>query len=487
MAQSALPEKSISWIVKEKYWRQKRISLSVDVVTQKRNRSATDLIEMLASRANSSLWADSAHQLGTKELTSNKEFDIAIIGGGFSGLWTAFHLNQLDKNLRIALFEARDIGFGASGRNGGWASSEYPVTKKSLIKRHGEALTNQLFLALDQSIDEIGTFARRNAPTAGFTKSGSLYFSRNQGQLDRLRAKSPDSDWLTKKQLRDLINVDGVLGGVFDENCATVHPYELLQGLAEYLIKRKVSIYTRSFATRIPGGLLVNSFKISASRVIQATEVYGEANREFIPLYSLMVATEPLSKKIWQKIGNEERFTFAENTHVINYAQRTVDDRLAIGGRGASTPYLSRLKVSKESTESIHNRLRNLARSWFPVLRDIRFTHSWGGAVAITRNWEPYLQFDRKSGFGRLGGYAGDGVTMSHLAGKIMAAEILDKQLPARNLHFVNQPIRKWEPEPLRYLAVNSLVQLSNLADFEESKTGKPSLLNRVIEPLILR
>ena len=200
-----------------------------------------------------------------------------------------------------------------------------------------------------------------------------------------------------------------------------------------------------------------------------------------------MVATEPLSKKIWQKIGNEERFTFAENTHVINYAQRTVDDRLAIGGRGASTPYLSRLKVSKESTESIHNRLRNLARSWFPVLGDTRFTHSWGGAVAITRNWEPYLQFDHKSGFGRLGGYAGDGVTMSHLAGKIMAAEILDKKLPVRNLHFVNQPIRKWELEPLRYLAVNSLVQLSNLADFEESRTGKPSLLNRVIEPLILR
>ena len=126
-----------------------------------------------------------------------------------------------------------------------------------------------------------------------------------------------------------------------------------------------------------------------------------------------------------------------QKIHIINYAQRTIDNRLAIGGRGASTPYLSRLKVSKESTESIHNRLRNLVRSWFPILTDITFTHSWGGAVAITRNWEPYLQFDRKSGFGRLGGYAGDGVTMSHLAGKIMAAEILDKQLPARNLPFV--------------------------------------------------
>ena len=135
----------------------------------------------------------------------------------------------------------------------------------------------------------------------------------------------------------------------------------------------------------------------------------------------------------------------------------------------------------------MHSRLRKLARSWFPILENTKFTHSWGGAVAITRNWEPYLQYDRKQGFGRLGGYAGDGVTMSYLSGKIMAAEILDRKLELRKLHFVNQPISKWEPEPLRYLAVNSLVQLSNLADFEESISDRPSLLNKVIEPLILR
>lgn len=442
---------------------------------------------MPASKANSSLWAESARKLDTRELAGNKEFDVAIIGGGFSGLWTAYHLNQLDKSLRIAVFEAREIGFGASGRNGGWASSEYPVTKKSLIKRHGEAKTNQLFDALDQSINEIGKFAKKYAPNAGFVKSGSLYFSRNHGQLERLRAKSSTKDWLSAKELREFINVEGALGGVFDPSCATVHPFELLQGLAEFLIKRRVTIYQRAWATQISGGLLVNSFKIKAPKVIQATEVYGQANREFIPLYSLMIATEPLSNKIWKEIGNQERFTFAENSHVINYAQRTVDNRLAIGGRGASTPYLSKLKVSKEQTKSVHIRLRKLAQSWFPILESSKFTHSWGGAVAITRNWEPYLQYDRKKGFGRLGGYAGDGVTMSYLAGKIMAAEVLDRKIELRKLHFVNQPIRNWEPEPIRYLAVNSLVQLSNLADLEESKSGKPSLLNKVIEPLILR
>jgi glycine/D-amino acid oxidase-like deaminating enzyme len=135
----------------------------------------------------------------------------------------------------------------------------------------------------------------------------------------------------------------------------------------------------------------------------------------------------------------------------------------------------------------VHDTIRSLLRSWFPILRDVNFTHSWGGAVAITRDWEPYLQWDPKSGFGRLGGYAGDGVTMSSLAAKILAHEILDAKNELRNLHFVNRKIRRWEPEPIRYLGVNALVKLSGIADTEERITGRASLLNRVIEPLILR
>ena len=128
-----------------------------------------------------------------------------------------------------------------------------------------------------------------------------------------------------------------------------------------------------------------------------------------------------------------------------------------------------------------------MARHWFPILHDIRFTHSWGGAVAITRDWEPYLIWNRNQGFGKIGGYAGDGVTMSYLASKTLVAEILDSVSPLRNLHFINRKMKKWEPEPLRYLGVNSLVKLSAIADQEEAWTGRPSVVNRFIAPLILR
>ena len=442
---------------------------------------------MPASRASNPLWSDSPSRLTISAPSLEGFFDVAIIGGGFSGLWSAFHLKKLDPSLKIAIFEAKSLGYGASGRNGGWASSEYPVHKETLKKRIGASLTTQLFEALDQSIDEIGDFSK-NHSEVGFAKSGSLYFARNRAQLSRLKSKADERNlWLSSSEVKERLNVTGALGGVLNPSCATVHPFNLVMALAAHLQSKGVSIFENSWASPVSGGVLVNSAFIKAPVVIQATEAFAAPGREFIPLYSLMVATEPLSESIWAEIGNSERFTFAENSHMVNYAQRTVDNRIAIGGRGATYPFASKLQESKESTAKVHETIRSLLRSWFPILRDVDFTHSWGGAVAITRDWEPYVQWDPKSGFGKLGGYAGDGVTMSHLAAKVLAHEILNKGSDLRNLHFVNRKIRRWEPEPIRYLGVNALVKLSGIADTEERITGRASLLNRVIEPLILR
>ena len=443
---------------------------------------------MLDSKANNSLWADQPTEERFLTLDSSLECDVAIIGGGFSGLWSAYHLLKLKPELRISIFEANEIGFGASGRNGGWASSDYPVYRSTLIKRHGEEKVKLLFGALHQSIDEIGRFAASHAPQANFTKSGTMLFARNSAQRARLlNLVDDDHRWLDAKAASQLLDVAGIQGALFNEECATVQPYELVMGLARYLSSAGVSIFRGARATATDHGVLVNSYAVTAPIVIHATEVFGSPGRNFIPLYSQMVATEPLSDELWQEIGAESRFTFAEGSHLINYAQRTADNRLAIGGRGATYPWRSALHETKEMTAEVHERLRQLARSWFPSLNDVAFTHAWGGAVAITRNWEPYLQWDRMRGVGRLGGYAGDGVTMSYLAAKIMATLICDDRSELAELHFVNQKIRQWEPEPLRYIAVNSLVKLSGVADSEERLTGRPSVLNSIIAPLILR
>lgn len=439
------------------------------------------------SKPNNSLWASEVTAQSLQAHPADS-YDVAIIGGGFSGLWSAYHLLQLNPALKIAIFEARKFGFGASGRNGGWASSDYPVYRSTLEKRHGLDSTNKLFAALISSIDDIGKFAQSSAPDAHFVKSGTLMFARNAAQEKRLRASEDEMHhWKDRSELDSMIRVADARGALFNPECATIHPFGLLQGLLQYLSAKGVHLIEGAYATKAAEGVLVNSSFIHAPIVIQATEVFAEPGREFIPLYSLMVATEPISQEIWNEIGAEARFTFAEGAHMVNYAQRTADNRLAIGGRGATYPMGSQLKVKKEMTSTVHAHLRELARTWFPQIGHVFFTHAWGGAVAITRNWEPYVQFDRNSGFGRLGGYAGDGVTMSYLAGKILAHLVSGKESDLTQLHFVNKKIRKWEPEPLRYIAVNSLVKLSGIADKEEARTGRPSVVSKIIAPLILR
>ena len=436
---------------------------------------------------NNSLWADGFKQSG-KRNEFNNSYDVAIIGGGFSGLWSAYHLLKLDPKLSIVIFEAKSIGYGASGRNGGWVSSDYPVYRKTLEKRHGLDATDNLFKELANAIDEIGQISGQIAPKASFVKSGTVTFARNKAQERRLK-ESADSEhfWKSAGELGQLIQVTDLRGGLFNSQCATINPFQLVLGLANYLESKGVVIAEGVFATQTNGGVLANSSLVKAPVVIRASEAFSNPGREFIPLYSLMIASEALSEEIWDQIGVKDRFTFAEGTHLVNYAQRTADNRLAIGGRGASYPFGSKLIEEKEMTYSVHQSLERMAKRWFPVLKNVKFTHAWGGAVAITRNWEPYVQFDKSTGFARLGGYAGDGVTMSYLASKILADLIVGRESNVTNLHFVNREIRKWEIEPLRYLAVNSLVKLSGIADKEEARTGRPSLVSRLISPLILR
>jgi len=443
----------------------------------------------MSQEINTSLWAKAITASQFQALGNDGQCDVAIVGGGFSGLWLAFHLLQIDASLSISIFEARHIGFGASGRNGGWVSAQYPVSKESLIKRHGESKTAALTKALKESIDEIGNFARQNAKGAHFIKGGSLTFARNSAQASRLQSYiDSDHQWLTASEVKSKINIAGALGAIFTPYCAAIDPMGLLQGVAGYLRQVGVLIYENSPVGKISNGQLqVLKYRVSAPKIITATEAFRAPSRNQIPLYSLMVATQPLSDSIWNEIGNQGRATFAEGKHLVNYAQRTADNRLAIGGRGARYPFRSKQQSAFEHFKKVHSGLRDLARSWFPILQDTTFTHAWGGAIAITRDWEPFARWDKSQGYGELGGYAGDGVTMSYLASKTLAGQIMEVTSDLNGLHFLSHQSKKWEVEPIRYAAVNALVKLSGVCDAEEAITGRASLINKVITPLVSR
>ena len=414
---------------------------------------------------NSSLWRGVEQITARKSLTSNKTFDVAIIGGGFSGLWSAFHLKQIQPSLSIAIFEQNYVGFGASGRNGGWASAEYPTSSARLIKEHGSQVYQNLRNSLIESIDEIGQIAKTNNWLIEYAKGGSLVFATNNAQLSRI-SKDIDNEhnFLNSDEVKQLLNVRNIMGGIFTPHCAALNPFKLTRALAEHLEHLGVQIFENSRVEEIyDKKIQVNGFDIDCHISIRATEAFTARKwmkNQQIPIYSLMVATEPLTADQLIQVRNMQRATFQEACHLITYAQITGDNRLAIGGRGV------RYKL-------------------FPQLEGINFEYRWGGPVALTRRWQSYLNFDQSSGRAAIGGYVGDGVTLSYLAGKTLAQKI--NNIKTLDLPFVDQKIGRWEPEPIRYLAVNAGFKATVAADIEERITNRPSLIANLVDPLINR
>lgn len=425
------------------------------------------------------LWDDTLmyNQKERAHLTTETDADIAIIGGGFTGLWSAYYLKALDPSLRIVIVEAERIGFGASGRNGGWCSALYPTS-------HGYEEVRPHLL---ESIDAIGAFAHKHAPEAGFVKSGTITIARNKAQLARIHeSTAPHETYLSKGALRARIGMKGALGGLYTPDCAVIHPGRLVRALAEHVEKLGVQIYEHSRAVSIEKNLVrTHDASVHAASIIKATEVFSQNPRSHAPIYSLMVATEPLSDEIWSEIGLAHRESFSEALHLVNYGQRTIDNRLAVGGRGARYLFGSRLRAKHEMDHRVHEEIIELVREWFPILKRNRFTHRWGGAVSIPRDWHPYITWDKSSGIARAGGYSGDGVSLSHLSGKTLAHLILERESPLTSLPHVNWRNPLWEPEPLRWLGVNGSVLATDLADREEALTRRPSVIARVLNSAI--
>jgi glycine/D-amino acid oxidase-like deaminating enzyme len=219
--------------------------------------------------------------------------------------------------------------------------------------------------------------------------------------------------------------------------------------------------------------------------VIRATEAWtaelpGSA-RAVIPVYSLMIATEPLPAEVWDRIGLARRETFTDHRHLIVYGQRTADDRLVFGGRGAPYHFGSRTRDDFDRNERVFASLRRTLVELFPVLTTARFTHAWGGALGIARDWMASVGLDPVTGIGWAGGYVGDGVSTTNLAGRTLRDLVLGRDTDLTRLPWVNHHSRRWEPEPLRWVEINAGLKAMTFADAEERRTGRQSLTARAM------
>jgi glycine/D-amino acid oxidase-like deaminating enzyme len=439
-----------------------------------------------------SFWHETAP--GTLEpgepLPGDLDADVAIAGAGYTGLWTAYYLSRADPGLRIAVCERDIAGFGASGRNGGWCSALFPASLGKLERMTGRDAAIAMYRALQATVDEVGRVTTAEGIDCHWAKGGTVQLARSATQLERAREEvaeersfgfgEEDLRLLSAAEARDLAAASGVLGGTFTPHCAAIHPSRLARGLAEVVRRRGVSLFERTPVLRLsPGRLVTGTGTVRARYVIRATEGYTPVlpglHRALAPVYSLMIATAPLPEETWAEIGLAGRPTFNDLRHLIIYGQRTADGRLAFGGRGAPYHFGSAVRPSFDRVPAVFNALRRTLAELFPVLGDVKVTHGWGGPLGVPRDWCASVGLDRSTGLGWAGGYVGDGVATTNLAGRTLADLITGTDSEITRLPWVGHRSPRWEPEPLRWLGVNAGLQAMSWADREETWTGRPS------------
>ncbi|MEV0156676.1 FAD-dependent oxidoreductase [Micromonospora sp. NPDC050686] len=424
-------------------------------------------------------------------LPGDAEADVVIVGAGYTGLWTAYYLAGADPSLRIVVLEAEIAGYGASGRNGGWCSALFPTSLPALTRRHGRDRALAMQRAMRATVGEVGRVVAAEGIDCDWRQGGTVVLARTEAQLDRARAEvatarehglDPDDlVLLDAAEAAARCAAEGVRGGTYTPHCAAVHPAKLVRGLARAVRRRGVTIHERTPVTALRAGAAVTPYgTVRAPVVVRATEGYTPGlpgqRRTVAPVYSLMVATEPLPERTWARIGLAERETFSDHRHVIVYGQRTADGRLAFGGRGAPYHFGSRVAPRYDREPRVFAALRRALGELFPVLGpDVPISHTWGGPLGVARDWAASVGLDRSSGLAWAGGYVGDGVGTSNLAGRTLADLIRGAESDLTALPWVNHRSRRWEPEPLRWLAVNAGLRLMAAADEAELRTGRPS------------
>ena len=446
-----------------------------------------------------SLWHDSLKEdltarpsLSQESLA--KEWDVVIMGAGYTGLWTALRLTESSPDLSILVLDKEIAGFGASGRNGGWCSALFPTSTGALIERHGIDHARALRAAMVDAVDSVGKYAKQLSINCDFLKGGTMMLARSEIQLHKAHAtlqdaRLTDGDQHEWRDPAHALRGTDVLGAVFDPSCARLHPAQLVRGLAKELENRGVVIAEQTEVLRYaPHTVETNRGVIKAGVVVDGMEGYRSAlrqtKRHSLPLYSLMIATEPLPDALFDDIGLEHGMTFSDFRSLIIYGQRTADNRIAFGGRGAPYHFGSAIKPEYDRVPRVFDALWRTLTDLFPEVSQYRVTHQWGGVLGVPRDWHTSVTFDQKSGIGRAGGYVGDGVGLSHLAGFTLADLITGANTNRTWLPFVHHASPKWEPEPLRYLGATAAIIGVDLADRIEARTGKPSLVSKLIAPL---
>ncbi|MEU5109969.1 FAD-dependent oxidoreductase [Streptomyces longwoodensis] len=414
-------------------------------------------------------------------LSGDADADVAIVGGGYTGLWTAYYLKKADPSLRVTVLERSFCGYGASGRNGGWLYNGI-AGRDRYAKLHGHEAAVRLQRAMNATVDEVIAVAAAEGIDADLHRGGVLEVARTPAQLARLKAfhahelsyGEHDRELYDATETAARIRVADAVGASWTPHGARVHPVKLVKGLAAAVEALGVTIHESTPVTEIRPRHAVTPYgTVRAPYVLRCTEGFTAdlkgQRRTWLPMNSSMIATEPLTDDQWAAIGWEDRATLGDMAHAYMYAQRTADGRIALGGRGVPYRFGSRTDNDGRTQPGTIEALRRILTAFFPALAGVRVEHAWSGVLGVPRDWCATVTLDRATGLGWAGGYVGSGVATTNLAARTLRDLVLTgTPTDLTTLPWVNHKVRRWEPEPLRWLAVHTLYATYRTADHRE-------------------
>ncbi|WP_210592617.1 FAD-binding oxidoreductase [Streptomyces sp. GESEQ-35] len=446
-----------------------------------------------------SFWyADDGLPTVREPLAGDASADVVIVGGGYTGLWTAYYLKKAAPFLRITVLEQKFCGYGASGRNGGWLYNGI-AGRDRYAKLHGHEAAVRLQQAMNATVGEVVAVAEAEGIEADVHRGGVLEVACTPAQLARLKAfhehelsyGEKDRELYGARETAERVRVLDAVGSSWTPHGARVHPVKLVKGLAAAVEALGVVIHERTPVTEIRPKHAVTPYgTVRAPYVLRCTEGFTAGlkgqKRTWLPMNSSMIATEPLTDEQWESVGWDGRETLGDMAHAYMYAQRTADGRIALGGRGAPYRFGSRTDNDGRTQQATIEALREILVRFFPSLAGVRIEHAWSGVLGVPRDWCATVTLDRSTGIGWAGGYVGSGVATANLAARTLRDLVQQdsgqgSRTELTDLPWVGHKVRKWEPEPLRWLGVHGMYATYRAADRRESAThsGESSRLAR--------
>ncbi len=413
--------------------------------------------------------------------------DVAIIGGGYTGLATAYFLRKADPGIQVAVLEGEIVGYGASGRNGGFAMTLFGLEPAVTAMLFGRQRTVEAHHYCERAVDLVRDLIREHDIQSDFEYTGFLrlattpgYVKRIQHDLELLTGLGVTGiEWLEREKARAEVNSPLVLGAWSEACCGILDPAKQVRELKRIAQEAGAVVYEKSPVTEIRRGakfsLQTPGGTVTAGKIVFATNAYShlipENWNKQVPAFTHMVITEPLTRAQLDSIGWKNRQGLEDARNLVHYLRLTVDNRLAIGGSDVTITYGR--DMDRDLNEKTFQQLEKDTLELFPGLKGVKFAFRWGGPVSVTLQMAPAIGMvgDARAWYSL--GCVGHGVAPTHLNGQTLADLLLERQTDLTSVWFVDRRPVPWPPEPLRWVASQVLLGYLHAEDWWYERNKK--------------